>query len=152
MSDNIFAGQDIYLPLKYQAYFHQYSLTRIDGANNDPEDSPFPRMIDMWFLAFCLAVKDGLDPTYEIAGEKYKAIEGVVLGSDGWRSNLIQIIVLTLTEEIELIISPREMLNIANAYAITGLPILINLLEERGPETALDFLCEELSIMIDDML
>ncbi len=144
---NAFAGADIHLPDKFQEYFHAYCLTRTEGSRNDPEDSPFPRMVDMWFLALCIAVKENLTPELDPKGKTYKAIEGVVFGSDGWRSNALMLLAVAHSGEVEIADKPHEMMRIANGYAMAGLPRLIAILEEREGDTALDYLSDIVSEM-----
>ena len=148
MEGNQFGNTDIQMPEQYRDYFRQYCLTRTEGTKNNPEDSPFPRMVDMWFLAVCLAVHHGLDPVFDAAGPTYKAIEGAVFGSDPWRSNALILIAIGHTGDVNIADNPNEMMRIANAYALAGLPRLISLLEERGGDTALDFLSDELEALI----
>lgn len=147
---NEFGSTEIHLPKKFQRYFQAYCLTRRQGSRNDPEHSPFPRMVDMWFLALAIAVKEGLKPTEEMRGETYKAIEGVVFGSDAWRSNALMLLAIAHTGDIKITDKPREMMRIANSYALSGLPRLIALLEERDGDTALDHLCDEISAMTEE--
>lgn len=144
---NAFATADIRLPEKFQEYFHTYCLTRAEGSRNDPEDSPFPRMVDMWFLALCIAVREGLTPTLDKAGKTYKAIEGTVFGSDNWRSNALMLLAVAHTGEAEITSQPHEMMRIANGYALAGIPRLIAILNERGGDTALDHLSDAVSEM-----
>ena len=144
---NAFAGTDIHLPEKFQEYFHAYCLTRAEGSRNDPEDSPFPRMVDMWFLALCIAVKENLKPELEPKGKTYKAIEGVVFGSDSWRSNALMLLAVASSGDIAITDKPHEMMRIANGYAIAGLPRLIAILDEREGDTALDYLSDIVSEM-----
>lgn len=144
MQSNQFAGTDIYLPENFKEYFRRYCLTRTEGSKNNPEDSPFPRMVDMWFLAMCLAVREGLAPVMDVKGATYKAIEGVVFGSDLWRSNAIMLIAIAHTGGIQVTANQNEMMRIANGFAIAGLPTLIARLEERGGDTALDYLSDEM--------
>lgn len=144
---NAFGGTDINLPEKYQDYFHAYCLTRTEGSRNNPEDSPFPRMVDMWFLAACIAVKEGLKPDFETKGKTYKAIEGAVFGSDTWRSNALMLLAISHTASVDVTDKPHEMMRIANAYALAGLPRLIAILEEREGDTALDYLSDIVSDM-----
>ena len=94
MTTNYFGNADIHLPEKYREYFHRYCLTRVEGSRSNPEDSPFPRMVDMWMTALCLAVSEGLKPTFEESGPTYKAIEGAVFGSDPWRSNALALVAI----------------------------------------------------------
>ena len=144
---NAFAGADIHLPDKFQEYFHAYCLTRTEGSRNDPEDSPFPRMVDMWFLALCIAVKENLTPELDPQGKTYKAIEGVVFGSDSWRSNALMLLAVAHSGEVEIADKPHEMMRIANGYAMAGLPRLIAILDEREGDTALDYLSDIVSEM-----
>jgi hypothetical protein len=139
---NAFAGVDIQLPEHFQEQFHAYSLTRTDGGRSSPEDSPFPRMVDMWFLAMSIAVKEGMKPELETSGKTYKAIEGVVFGSDAWRSNAIMLLAISHTKDIAVAERPHDMMRIANGFAIAGMPRLISILNDRGSDSALDFLSD----------
>jgi len=147
---NAFAPVDVYLPEKYQDYFHTYCLTRTEGSRNNPEDSPFPRMVDMWFIALCLAVKEKIKPDFDHKGPTYKAINGDVFGSDLWRSNALMLLAIAHTDDVQITDKPHEMMRVANAYAIAGLPRLIAILEERGGDTALDHLSDVIEDMLDD--
>lgn len=147
---NAFVGTDINLPNEYQDYFHAYCLTHREGSRNNPEDSPFPRMIDMWFLAVSIAVKEGLNPDFEKKGNTYKAIEGAVFSSDNWRSNALILLAIADTGSVEIIDRPHEMMRIANAYALAGLRRLIEILEGRKDnDTALDHLSDVIVEMTD---
>ena len=139
---NAFATTDIELPEKYREYFHAYCLTRTEGSQNNPEDSPFPRMVDMWFLALCIAVKEDLKPEFNSTGKTYKAIPGVVFGSDSWRSNALMLLAIAHTGDVEITDKPHEMMRIANGYALAGLPRLIGILNEREGDTAIDYLSD----------
>ena len=148
---NEFAATNISLPENFREYFHQYCRTRTEGTPNDPEDSPFPRMVDMWFMALCIAVKEGIPPVLDKKSkttDDYKAIDGSVFGSDSWRSDAIMLIAISHEDNIEVASDPHKMMRIANAYALVGLPRLISILEERGRDTALDHLSDEINSMI----
>jgi len=106
-------------------------------------------MVDMWFLALCIAVKEGLKPEPLVKGKTYKAIEGVVFGSDSWRSNALMLLAIAHTGDIQVTNQPHEMMRIANAYALVGLPRLIEILEERGGDTALDHLSDAVVEMME---
>ena len=139
---NAFASTDIRLPEKFREDFHAYCLTRVEGSKNSPEHSPFPRMVDMWFLALCIAVKEELTPKLDVKGKTYKAIEGVVFGSDSWRSNTLVLVALAYRGDPEIIDDPHQMIRIVNGYALAGLPRLISMLDEREGDTALDYLSD----------
>ena len=144
---NAFASADIHLPDKYRQYFQTYCLTRVEGSQNRPEHSPFPRMVDMWFLALCIAVKEELKPEFNVQGKTYKAIEGNVFES--WRSNALMLLAIAHTDDVKVTDRPREMIRIANAYALAGLPRLIAILEERWGDTALDYLSDAVAEMME---
>lgn len=145
---NEFASTSIHLPETFKEYFHAYCLTRTEGSHNAPEDSPFPRMVDMWFTAICIAVKEGLSPEFKMKGNTYKVIEGTVFGSDSWRSNTLMLLAISHTGSVEVTGQPHEMMRIANAYALAGLPRLISILEKREGDTALDYLSDAIVEMI----
>ena len=100
------------------------------------------RMVDMWFLALCIAVKENLKPKLETKGKPYKAIEGVVFGSDSWRSNALMLLAIAHTGDVEITDKPHEMMKIANGYALAGLPCLIGILNDREGNTAIDYLSD----------
>ena len=145
---NEFASIDIHLPMLFRDDFRKYSLTRAEGSRNDPEDSPFPRMVDMWFMAICIAVKKRLKPKFDVKGKTYKGIEGGIFGSDNWRSDALMLLAISHTGDIEVIGRPNEMMKIANAYALAGLPHLIGILKETKGDTALDHLSDVIEGMI----
>ena len=147
---NSFAWISIPIPEKYRDYFSTYCLTSVAGSTNNPEHSPFPRMVDMWFLALCIAVKDGLTPNFDLSGKTYKAIEGTVLGSDNWRSDALLLLAIGHTGNADVLDKPNEMMKIANAYAMAGLPKLIGILEARGGDCALDHLSEYISKLVEN--
>jgi len=105
-------------------------------------------MVDMWFLAMCIAVKEELTPETNPKGKTYKAIEGNALGGDSWRSNALMLLAIAISGDISVADRPHDMMRIANSYAIAGLPRLIAILEERGNDTALDYFSD---VMVDMM-
>lgn len=145
---NEFASTYISLPVSFRDHFGKYSLTRAEGSHNDPEDSPFPRMVDMWFMAICIAVKKGLKPKFDVKGKTYKMIDGSILGSDNWRSDALMLLAISHEGKVEVTGNPNKMMKIANAYALAGIPHLIKILEERKGDTAIDHLSEAIEDMI----
>lgn len=145
---NEFASTDISLPVTFREYLHKYCLTRLEGSHNDPEDSPFPRMVDMWFMAICIAVKEGLKPKFDVKGKTYKVIDGSIFGSDNWRSDALMLLAISYKGDVEVTGNPNEMMKIANAYALAGMSRLITILEERKGDTAIDHLSEVIEEMI----
>ena len=93
---------------------------RTEGSPNDPEDRPFPRMVDMWFPALSIAVKEQLKPEMEPTGKTCIAIERVGFGRDAWRSNALMLLAVAHTGGVEITSEPNEMMRLANGFAIAG--------------------------------
>jgi hypothetical protein len=140
--DNPFAGLDISIPEGFRDQIDAY-VQRREGKNASPLNQPFNRNVDIWFFAIMLALKKGLKPSEE-RGKTYKAAEGVVIGSDSWRPTALTLLAIAESEDPEIVERPGEMMRIANGYAIAGFPMLFTMLEGRGDDTALDFLCDEI--------
>jgi hypothetical protein len=146
---NPFAGLDIMVPEDYRPQFELY-VQRQTGKGARPVHQPFARNIDMWFAAICIAVKKGLRPVAP-AGKLYKAAEGVVLSSDPWRPTALVLLAIAESKnDVAIIKRPGEMLRIASQYAAAGLPELFSMLDERGGDTALDHLSEQMEHLLKE--
>jgi hypothetical protein len=139
---NIFGGHNIYIPNNLRELFARYCLTRAEGSKNDPEDSPFPRMVDLWFLGLNVAAHLDLNPRDLEKKDSYNAIEGNVFGNDSYRSDLIVLFCIAKTGSIDCIEKPSEMLRLANSYALAGVYYITQELEKvRARDEPLDYLC-----------
>jgi hypothetical protein len=145
--DNPFAGQDILIEDGYRERIADVVQLR-EGKNSTPSRQPFRRNVDIWFFAVMIAVKKGLRPQAP-TGKTYKAAEGVVLASDSWRPTALMLLALSTTSDIKVLDSPSEMMKLANSYASAGFPIIFSWLEERGTDTALDYLSDMIEDIID---
>jgi hypothetical protein len=146
MATNPFAGFDVMVPEDYRKHFDSY-VQRREGKSARPEHQPFARNIDLWFAAICLAVRKGLKPA-PITKKTYKAAEGVAIGSDEWRPTILTLLAIAEVDDASIVERPGEMMRIANNYAAAGLPELLDILEHRGGDTALDFLSEQIETML----
>ena len=144
---NLFAGQNIMLPNEMKEHFHRLCQTRVDGYTNRLEDSPFPRMVDLWFAGFCLAAKKNLAPAQISPKLSYNAIEGNVFGSDNYRSDMMVLFCVSKTGSIEIITEPAKMLRLVNEYAVTGLKEIISVSQNSRGDDPLDFLSEYFSLL-----
>lgn len=145
--DNPFAGQDIVIEEAFRERIDSF-VQRREGKDAAPVHQPFRRNVDLWFFAIILAIKKGAKLS-KPSGKTYKAAEGVVLGSDEWRPTALILLAVAETEKVEIVEAPGEMMRIANGYAHAGLPILFSLLDERGEDTALDYLCDVVEDLLD---
>ena len=144
--DNPFATLDINIDENFRERINSLVHLR-EGKGASALHQPFPRNIDIWFFAIMLAVKKGLKPT-PITGKTYKAAEGVALGSD-WHPTALTLLAIAETGKAEIVDSPSEMMRIASAYANAGFPMLFSMIDERGGDTSLDHLCEQVEHLTD---
>lgn len=124
---NPFQGIDISIPTEYHDSVVRYSQ-RESGANTD--ESPFPRMVDLWFFAICLAARNGLVPLETSTRETKKIIEGSIFSSDPWRINAMMLVVAAQTKNLDILAEPRKMMGILNGLATAGLPLALDMLRD----------------------
>lgn len=128
---NPFQAIDINVPIE----FHE-SFTRYCQRSADPiiDQSPFPRMVDLWFLAVCVAARLGLEPSDMTKQETRKIIDGSIFGSDPWRVHTLMLIAIGKTGNVEIVSDPRKMMALANGLAVAGLPNVIEMLKGGNAE------------------
>lgn len=113
---NPYAAQDLFVPQQWHESYQRYtSLARSEGR--DLDGAPFPRMIDMWWTALGIGVKEGRRSTLGVQPVKFA--DGAILGSDPWR--ITHLGLLAIAEEGESILDrPAEVIKIACEYAAAG--------------------------------
>ncbi len=141
---NPFQAIDIKVPVEFHEAFTQYCQRE---ANAEIDQSPFPRMVDLWFLAVCVAARLGLGPVDIAKYETRKIIEGSIFGSDPWRVHTLMLIAIGKTDDVQIVSEPREMMALANGLATAGLPKVIEMLKDGAAEPIWN-----LSDAIDEML
>lgn len=124
---NPFAGIDVSVPIEFHDDISRYSQ-REGRAIID--QSPFPRMVDMWFLAVCTAARLGLEPADTSKYETRKIIEGSIFGSDPWRVHTLMLVAIAHTGGVDIVSEPRRMMAIANGLAVAGLPKVLEMLKD----------------------
>ena len=128
---NTFAGKDIIVPEEFHEAFHRYSQRE---ANSVINHSPFPRMIDFWFLSVCVACRLGLEPA-EITKSKTIKITGAsIFGSDPWRIHMLMLIAVSKSGNVKIVSEPNRMLSLANGLAVAGIPKVIAMLRDGDAE------------------
>lgn len=127
---NPFQAIDISVPAvdheTYTRYCHRGSVARGD-------DSPFPRMVDLWFFAVCVAVRLGLRPQ-EVTGKTTKIIDGSIFASDPWRVHTLLLIGIAEADDVAIVSEPTRIMNLANGLAAAGLPRVVDMLNEGSAE------------------
>jgi len=134
MSDryfNPFASVDILVPTEFKEDFGRFCQT---GGRAVIDHSPFPRMVDLWFLAVCVAARKGLDPAEIDRRDTYKIIDGSIFSSDPWRVHTLMMIAISQSNDVGIVVEPRRMMSLANGLATAGFPHVMDMLKDGDAE------------------
>jgi hypothetical protein len=144
---NPFVTMEINAPVEFQEHFRRFSQTTGASSVADFDRKPFPRMVDFWFIALCVAVRKGLKPATFEGVQTYKAVEGPQIASPEWRAHALKLIAIAETGNPEVVKEPRRVLEIANGLAFAGMPHVLEVLNEAPDEAVL-----ALSDMLEDLV
>jgi hypothetical protein len=125
--NNPFQAIDVVVPVEYHEDVSRYSQKE---SGSKPINNPFPRMVDVWFLALCLAAKRGLKPAEMTGRATTKIVEGSILSSDQWRVHTLMLVALAYSDGVDIATEPRKMMSIANGLAAAGFPTLFEMLKD----------------------
>lgn len=128
---NPFQAIDINVPVEFHEAFTRYCQT---SGNAVMDQSPFPRMVDLWFLAVCVAARLGLEPVDLGKYETKKIIDGSIFGSDPWRVHTLMLLAIGQSGDVEIVSEPRKMMALANGLAVAGLPKVVEMLKDGDGE------------------
>lgn len=125
---NPFQSVDVTVPIEFREGFGRYCQT---GGRTTIDQSPFPRMVDLWFLGLCVAARLSLEPVDLSKYETYKIIDGSIFGNDPWRVHALMLIsIAAMGGDLQIVSEPRKMMAIANGLAVAGLPKVIEMLKD----------------------
>lgn len=127
---NPFQTADLRIPESFRDEVSRYCQGPTqEGRKTGLSEAPFPRMVDMWFLALCLGAREG--KREDLTGAKmHKFNDGTVLSSDPWRIDALMLLVISLTRDTAIVAEPAKIINLANEYAAGGLPDVIDMLKD----------------------
>ena len=128
---NPFQAIDINVPVEYHEAFSRY-CQRTSGSVID--NSPFPRMVDLWFLSVCVAARLRLEPADKTENGTKKIIDGSIFGAEPWRIHMLMLIAIDQTGDVHVASEPRKMMSIASSLAIAGLPIVLGMLKDGNAD------------------
>ena len=129
---NPFQGIDLFVPLEFHEWLDRYSQTGSGRAIVD--HSPFPRMVDCWFLAVCIAFRLRLDPQEMRGRKRVKIIDGQIFASDPWRIYALMLIAVEHTGDVEIVADPRRVIEVVSGLAMAGLPEVVDMLRRGAGE------------------
>lgn len=128
---NPFQAIDINVPVKFHEMFTRFCQRSTDAII---DQSPFPRMVDFWFLSVCIAARLSLKPEDIVKHETKKIIDGSIFSSDPWRVHVLMLIAIGHTGDVRIISEPRKIISLASSLAVAGLPKVIEMLRDGGSE------------------
>ena len=128
---NPFQAIDINVPFEFHEAFTRYCQR---SANAVIDQSPFPRMVDLWFLSVCVASRLGLEPADTAMYDTRKIIDGSIFGSDPWRVHTLMLIAIGKTGDVQVVSEPRKVMTLASGLAVAGLPKVIEMLKDGDAE------------------
>lgn len=128
---NPFQAIDINIPTEFHEEFTRYCQR---SANAIIDQSPFQRMVDLWFLSVCVAARQGLEPADIAKYDTRKIIDGSIFGSDPWRVHALMLIAISKSGDVQIVSEPRKMISLANGLAVAGLPKVIDMLKDGDAE------------------
>ena len=124
--NNPFQGIDVSIPAEFHADVARYSQHEGRALM---DNNPFPRMVDCWFLAVCVAARLGLEPAETKGVPSKKIIEGSIFSTDPARVHALMLVAINHTGSIDIVTDPRRMMAIANGLAVAGLPKVLDMLK-----------------------
>ncbi len=128
---NPFQADEIRVPVEFHEAFQRYSQRE---ANAVIDQSPFPRMIDFWFLSVCVARQLGLKPVDIVKSDTVKIIDGTIFTSDPWRIDMLMLLAISWYNDEQIVSKPHEIMSLANRLAIAGIPKVIDMLKDGDSE------------------
>ena len=141
---NPFQTSDINVPVEFHEAFTRYCQKSTDTSI---DQSPFPRMVDLWFLSVCVAVRLDLKPADIGKFKTRKIIDGSIFSSDPWRVHVLMLIAISKTGNVQIVSKPREIITLVSGLAVAGLPKVLEMLQSGDAEPIWN-----LSDEIDEML
>lgn len=130
-SDNPFSNMTVRCLKTQQSDYDEYCQA---GQKSRPDRSPFPRKVDLWFAGLSLAVRKNFKPIDLKKEDTVSIIRyGEVFNTDNWQTQAIMLIAIAVEHDLEVVLKPSRMMDIANSLAAAGVPHIVKMLSE-GPQ------------------
>ena len=124
---NPFQNLELRIPEAYRDEVDRFCQTQPGGGTRPPpDDSPFERQIDIWFLAVCIGARKG-KRTQIIRPHRF--ITGELLSRDPYRIESLELLAVSYTDDPWILERPSEIMDLANELAATGLAEIIDMLK-----------------------
>lgn len=124
---NPFQNSELRIPKVHQKQVEQFCQTQPGGGPRpSPDDSPFPRQVDFWFLAVCIGAKNR-DRKAEV-NKWHRFNIGTVL--DPHMVELLELLAISIEGDAWVIEKPSRVIEISNELAAIGVPEVIDMLND----------------------
>lgn len=137
---NSFASIDLVAPVEQRDVYDRYTQS---GGRAVIDQSPFPRMVDLWFAGLCISARKQLEPVDLSGRGTFKFIDGSVFDRDSWRVQAVMLMAIAVDDNVDIAAEPRRMIAIANGLAAAGVPYIVDMLKD-GDQDAIWNLSEAL--------
>ena len=117
-------------PVDQTDHYQTYCAT--GAGNRNADQTPFRRMVDMWFTALSLATRRGLRPANLGRNPTHMTNGTIFDGADSWRIHAIMLVAIEVENDDEVVTDPNRMMAIANGLAAAGIPYIVEMLQEGG--------------------
>ena len=119
-------NQNLRIPSDHYDNVRRFTMTGQSEGKKNRDNIPFDRYVDIWWLAMCIGIQEGRRTTLETSKWHQFVRAGEVLPSNPWRIFQLQLLAVGVTGSTDILSKPGELISMANEYAATGLPILLN--------------------------
>jgi hypothetical protein len=119
---------ELRVPEAYLEDVRRFSQSQSDAMEaSTPDDNPFVRYVDLWFVAVCVGFRRGARTKLE---KPHRFITGEILSRDPERIGMLELLAVAATDDPSIVGKPSEVMDIANEFAATGLPALLEMLSD----------------------
>jgi hypothetical protein len=119
---NPFLNTSLRIPERDWSLVEKFTTTQ--QAQADPDKAPFRRYVDLWWAGLCVGVREGRRTELPPNGW-HRFNDGTPLSSDPWRIIHLQLLAVGLTDDAQILDDPGAIIQMANEFAATGLPLLL---------------------------
>ncbi len=146
-----FPNAELRIPIEYKDKMDAYTRTRPTGGERpNPEDAPFPRQLDLWFMGVCLGAIS--NERVNLSGnQSHKFNTASMLENDAEKIELLELIAIATTGDPYIIGDPRRVIEIANELAAGGLPQVMQMIED-GNSRNIDNLSDKVKAKLLEVL
>jgi len=123
---NPFGNLDLHIPTAYRDEVKRYTTSQGGDGDTSEESAPFVRYVDLWAAAVAVGAEE---QAFVSNTEQHRFIQGSVLQGDLVRIEFLQLIAVAHTDDPYVVTDARKVIEIADAYAAGGLPILMDWLD-----------------------